>query len=491
MAWENDKLGRSTCAEFLTNYLTKLYSNGDVRHFVLAIDAEWGEGKTFLLENWKEDLIDQGYPAVYFNAWENDFSDDPLVAIITDLNDQLESYYEKLPEAKKAARSLMRIAPGIIKSGFKLVGVAAAKKIFGMGLEELNELWEHENDKSSSHENKAHVKVDLKSIEQTADKLSELVFKEHTAKKLSIKDFRENLTTLVETLSSEQLNFKLPLFVFIDELDRCRPNYAIELLESIKHLFGVPGIYFVVATNMKQLSYSIGVLYGSNFESERYLKRFFDQEYIIPNPDRLRFIEFLFEKYAVLRNVSQENIYSVLTHDCYQAESVNIHAFNVLSQGFKLTLRDQEQVAAVTRAIMLTWSKRRLHFFYLLFCVMLRHKNKEIFNKVHNRSLKRDDLSEVIMEKISVKFRAVNNHIHYGSSVEAISLINLVWHYYTIAEKDLNDISNQQHNTIKLPDAILAALAEEMPRQYRSGDRFPSGLLDYSHLVAQAGQLIV
>ena len=74
------------------------------------------------------------------------------------------------------------------------------------------------------------------------------------------------------TVLEDQAGVQLPLFVFVDELDRCRPDYAIELLEGIKHLFGVPGVYFVVATNTVQLGESVKAVYGSGFDGVRYLK---------------------------------------------------------------------------------------------------------------------------------------------------------------------------------------------------------------------------
>ncbi|QDE47832.1 hypothetical protein EIN43_17235 [Enterobacter hormaechei] len=66
----------------------------------------------------------------------------------------------------------------------------------------------------------------------------------------------------------------MPTFIFIDELDRCRPNYAIDMLETIKHLFDINNVVFVIATDKEQLSHSICSVYGSGFDATRYLDRF-------------------------------------------------------------------------------------------------------------------------------------------------------------------------------------------------------------------------
>ena len=76
----------------------------------------------------------------------------------------------------------------------------------------------------------------------------------------------------------------------IDELDRCRPSYAVELLEVAKHLFSVDRIIFVLAVNRDQLAHSVRALYGSDFDAEGYLRRFFDVDFQLPEPNRDAFI---------------------------------------------------------------------------------------------------------------------------------------------------------------------------------------------------------
>ena len=76
----------------------------------------------------------------------------------------------------------------------------------------------------------------------------------------------------------------------IDELDRCRPSYATELLEIAKHLFSVDRIVFVLAINRSELAHSVKALYGSKFDAKGYLGRFFDLDYLLPAPDRQQFV---------------------------------------------------------------------------------------------------------------------------------------------------------------------------------------------------------
>ena len=95
----------------------------------------------------------------------------------------------------------------------------------------------------------------------------------------SIAEFRAKLGQMAEALiESNGCN----LIVMIDELDRCRPSYAVELLEVAKHLFEVEHIVFALAVNRTQLAHSIRALYGSDFDAGGYLRRFFDVDFMLP-----------------------------------------------------------------------------------------------------------------------------------------------------------------------------------------------------------------
>lgn len=83
-------------------------------------------------------------------------------------------------------------------------------------------------------------------------------------------DARKALEILVECIPSH--NNKV--FILIDELDRCRPSYAIEMLETIKHFFELKNYVFVVATDTEQLSHSVKAVYGDFFDGKEYLSRF-------------------------------------------------------------------------------------------------------------------------------------------------------------------------------------------------------------------------
>ena len=91
--------------------------------------------------------------------------------------------------------------------------------------------------------------------------------------------FKENLHILANSLEQTDGERVQPIVVIVDELDRCRPDYAISLLEEIKHLFDVPGITFLIALHGEQLTHSINAVYGEKFNGSAYLRRFFSRTY--------------------------------------------------------------------------------------------------------------------------------------------------------------------------------------------------------------------
>ena len=87
----------------------------------------------------------------------------------------------------------------------------------------------------------------------------------------------------------------LPVVICVDELDRCRPDFAIEFLEISKHIFDVDGVAFILAINLTELAHSVQVMYGNHFDGTTYLRRFVDHAVHLPKPDRTKFVDHLLD----------------------------------------------------------------------------------------------------------------------------------------------------------------------------------------------------
>jgi hypothetical protein len=498
--WEGDVLQRTRVARDLTDYLCARYENKpNEPGFVLAINAEWGFGKTFLLSKWAEDLRRQGYPAVNFDAWRNDFTPEPLIAFIAEIQKSLAPVIKTIPAAKRYWDNAVKKLQVLYKPAGKILLQALAKKITGQTVDELQVLIDDADDANESEsevpDGGGSAATDRAEITKALKKIYALALKEHEGKSEAIKSFKENLSLLVCELQAEA-EVKLPVFFFVDELDRCRPDYAIELLEGIKHLFGVPGIYFVVATNMQQLSHSTKAVYGATFEGQRYLKRFFDLEYRLPDPDNKLYAKYLFE------NASLPHDGKFLTglneHNYGDAPRDASIVFAHYAELFGLGLRDQQQVLKIIEAA--TVKLQRIHSHWLFFLAALYHRDAESFTKIakSNGKLEHAAFAKLIDDLrpnpsiFNTTSLTDSFDLGYGGRAprsKETSAIEVAWHYYSLAWGDLVHIKNAhgQTNHFEFPESLFHAVMADLPQPFNLRDPAPTTFVNYPALVSYAG----
>lgn len=495
MAWNDpvDLLERATNARFLTDYLAGQYAANEKSNFVLAVDSAWGRGKTYFLKNWKEDLEGKGYPVVYFDAWANDFSEDPLVALISELHAGLAPIYKELPAAHQITLNIKKQALKVSKVGGKVLLNLLLKKVAGESLEGIRDYFADEDmgpdseTEVESPQEFAHTAADRKALDKAIDALTNAAFKEHTSKKRAIAEFKKSVASLLDAIKLQMKAKKLPLFIFVDELDRCRPNFAVEVLEVVKHLFDVPGVYFVIATHIEQLAASINVLYGEKFDSRQYLKRFFHQEYVLPDPEPLKFVQYLYQLYQPFATLSSEQVFVLFEHP-RQTRTVEQHveAFTCLAMAFGLTLRDMDQCMVMLKAVCLSWKmNHQLHVFYMLFWIMLKHKRTDEF-----RRLAKDGRSSNLALYQAEEYISTKPVIaHEGG--KTINCVQLISFYYDRRNWTLREYRQAAErgdaNIYSLPGAIEIALDRATNNANMPDD--PLYFSHYPRLVEQAGQL--
>lgn len=120
MGFENDKLDRKEYAEILEEIIEKPETykrNSDSDSFTLAIDSSWGTGKTEFLNMWSDELRNkkvkinnkeqEKYIIIPYNAWKNDFSENPLQTVIyTILSNEAFSKINNEQNGKEAVKEV-------------------------------------------------------------------------------------------------------------------------------------------------------------------------------------------------------------------------------------------------------------------------------------------------------------------------------------------------------------------------------------------------
>ena len=186
----------------------------------------------------------------------------------------------------------------------------------------------------------------------------------------SVAEFRSKLKEVGQRIQQET---EKPLIVLIDELDRCRPTYAIEFLEVVKHLMSVDNLVYVFAMNRPALSHAVSGCYGTEFDGSGYLRRFFDVDFKLPHPSRGVFIGSI---------VDELNLTSVMFSEDAQETELLLETFFGVDT---VSLRQVQQALFRFRmALVLGGLNTRSHPNYVRnFCValILRVYDQKIFRE--------------------------------------------------------------------------------------------------------------
>ncbi len=352
--YEYDQLKRQECG----NSLKKLVSNAG-GPLVVSLNGGWGTGKTTFLKMWRQDLENTGFTTIYFSAWEDDYCEEALVALIGQIWKNI-----KRSDCQEIMQSIKESVAPVLKST-----VFNATKTLSAGIIDLDE-------------------KQLKSI-------SEKAVDEYIDAGNTLNELKKRLTQLAKTVSK---NGK-PLVIIVDELDRCRPTFAIELLEKVKHLFDIQGIVFVLGIDRDQLGHSVKSIYGQGMDVEGYLSRFVDLNFMLPEGNILIFVQHLLNIFG-LDNFFLERQKS---RDRHEDE---FHAFSEsitdLSSVFKLSLRDIEHCI---RILVVTANNTELAKMLiprlLSLLIILRHVKQDLYHEFVTGNCNPEKIIEYILQQPS------------------------------------------------------------------------------------------
>ena len=362
----NDDLGRKPLVDFLTGLIGRLEGP-----FVLAIDSPWGTGKTTLIKMLAAELERQDFQCVQFNAWKVDYVTDPLVALVSSIDrvnlgdiSAEAAFHDSLSKVKKVVKVL---AKRTVLAGTKMAtfGVLDAEKEVETVAAEL------------------------------AGNLSNDLFDSFERERNLLETFRNDLAKAISQLS--RAGKKTNLVFFIDELDRCRPTFAIELLERIKHMFDVPNLVFVLSIDKRQLQAITAAVYGQGIDAPEYLRRFIDLEMGIPEANSKQFTERLVTRFG-LDPIFAERKGSESRYD----KGNFIDFFTAVGDALGLTLRARERCITRLSVVMdQTPSNQYLEPVLVALLIALRTKEPEMFRKVVEGRAAPSETMDFLLDRVS------------------------------------------------------------------------------------------
>ena len=363
--FKNDALNNR--AQF-ANLMTQIVDLYGEKGCVLSLNGQWGSGKTTFIKMWKQQLENDGYRTAYFNAWEYDYTDNPLVALVS----QLEQISGGDDTAfKNIVGCIGRISINLLRVLIK----SLAKKHFGTDVQDL--------------------------INAASDSVTEIgseAFQDFKEQSQTLIDFKKYLSEFVASPSKDFEDSKTPVIFFIDELDRCNPNFAVKTLEIVKHLFDVPNIVFVLSINKEQLCCALQGYYGSNeMNASEYLKRFIDIEVNLPEGNIESYCHTLLDKFNFDSYFEVRKI-----HHAYQSDKEQfIDGAVKICKHKHLNLRAIEKLFAQCRLSMMDYSANHKFmpevFFYLCY---LRGNDTPMYNKIASQQYSMQQLIEALEDEL-------------------------------------------------------------------------------------------
>jgi hypothetical protein len=310
----NDRLARKKLAENLTRLVQSTR-----QPFVISLQAPWGAGKTSFIKMWKAHLESFGHTCLYFNAWHNDFVEDPLIAFVGEIS-------KKMIEKKAQGKMGMQLKK------LQIIGGKLARNTLPMTIQFATQgLLNQEAVKQASD----LIFTNRNEIAGFISDLAEEKIKQYESDKNGILEFKKELADFAKTLSAKA-NAKKPLVFFVDELDRCKPAFTIALLERIKNVFSVEGVTFVLAINRAQIENSVKSVYGQDTDADGYLRRFVDFSLSLPEPDLEAFCQSLFERFDL------QKVFSSRANQVNEQDAL-LKIFVKLARTYRLSLRVIEQ----------------------------------------------------------------------------------------------------------------------------------------------------
>lgn len=248
-------------------------------NLTFAINGSWGSGKTFVLDRIEETLADdplENFVVIHYNCWKYDYYDEPLIALVSVLND-FEDSTKHLPDDAKAA--------------FRVIAKEVGKSIFTQFIKQKTGI-----DLSST----------LQKIDETGNLITEATNNNHDYDPFF--SFTKELSAVKDGL--EKISEKHTIVLAVDELDRCLPEYSIKVLERLHHIAeGIPNFITIISVDKSRLVNTVESIFGKK-SAENYLKKFirFEMKLDLGKQGNPKF----FEKFSDFYNRFDSSLYGEL-----------------------------------------------------------------------------------------------------------------------------------------------------------------------------------
>lgn len=398
-AFDGDHLDRKTAIEKFAAYLDRLKKGA-----VIAIDAQWGEGKTWFGIHCEKHLKDvkPDRKIIRLDAFSQDYIEDPFVLISAEL---YTIFADKKDDfARRATKVWKSVMPTLGRMVLNFTAQSAG------------------------------IPDAAKTILDSSGDLIENTIKHYSESKNSLNEFKDSLAKFVSSQDT-------PVVIFVDELDRCKPSFAVHFIERLKHFFDVPNLIFVLLINRNQLEKSIKGVYGIDTDAALYLSKFVDTFFQLPKNLSSSYTAASSTNYA--RKVF-ENKYKKL-------REANDHTFldcmSIMTYCFNLSLRDIEKIVDAYVFLKPTCQTEALFLGYFL---AMKQTSPDNFTALLDKDTR---VHRAIIETLQRQIAEINRN-NLGNEVWRSTLTQIVAYHESYINNS-NDSNSQQAKLKKGMDDLM------------------------------------
>jgi hypothetical protein len=245
----DDQLGRQPFARYLSDLIITAPADSSFR---TGVYGEWGEGKTSVLRMMDRALTDAGCATATFLPWTANSPDETLALLLDGLADKLGLSESEEARRKEGAMGRVEGLAGIVRQGKDLHVIA-----------------------------KATSAVLDRALDYNKERL---------------KGWKGD--TLLAAIKGVLAQRKV--VVFIDDLDRVRPELLPELLLNLRETLDLPNLYYVLALSPSIVEEGLGKMHKGWGSASGFLEKIIEYPAYLPHPTEEHLRSFIRSHIAAL-----------------------------------------------------------------------------------------------------------------------------------------------------------------------------------------------
>ena len=430
-----DDFDQLSLKSFYTNL--KNHSVAEYRYvegsFVISLNGKFGSGKSCFLEMMKNELKAEKYNVIHVNAWKNDFFDEPIITIASEIIDYLNNQESSSCDVIKNLKgTLVRVIGSAAISANQIID-----RVTGINIKKTADIVEKE-------------------INDRNEKMGHKIFKDYVEKSNLFIQLNESLDKYLSSLKNE------PVFILVDELDRSRPDYAVNFLETLKHFFQTKGIVFILGVDKSQFESSVRCLYG-DLEFSEYYRKFIHRNVNLPKLNKSSNYKYIKQK---VTEYFKENKHYTHTIEEHHKEQIS-----TLCYYFNLSLRQIDELFRILSYTLTTAENNKKIYGNLisavLYIVIYLH-NEDNATKIKNNEFQLKDYIN-LFENVDLIAAERDSGFWWAKTILFITkdneknyLKNKSYLYEYFKKEEDHNISANTQELLGRPDESLMAKISEM-----------------------------